>query len=223
MGYHGLIRALPVGAFGGAPGATFELAADVAALTHGAPSGFITAADGALLVVALLAEQDVHEGIAAAIRTIEEVDPESHHLDRYAQAAADGHRHPADLDVLQRHGVDRTAIGTLCAAVYVLTSFPGPEQIAEAISFAASAAGAGVATVAGALLGACHGIDALPVEMVSRLELAWVTDTLARDVVSEVTGAPGGHETLIETGPAEYRVSWADGDDPGWSRRYPGW
>lgn len=84
------------------------------------------------------------------------------------------------------------------AAVYVASSHSESEQVGEALRFAASAVGAGVAMVTGALLGALHGVDVLPVEVVSRLELAWATDTLARDLVAELSGAPGGRETLTE-------------------------
>ncbi|WP_409328935.1 hypothetical protein [Trujillonella humicola] len=46
---------------------------------------------------------------------------------------------------------------------------------------------------------------------------------LARDLVSELSEAPGGREPLKETRPGEYQVSWLEGDDPGWWQRYPGW
>ncbi|MGY1793086.1 ADP-ribosylglycohydrolase family protein [Geodermatophilus sp. SYSU D00525] len=222
-GYHGLIRALPVGALGVDPHATFELAADVAALTHGKPRGHIAAADGALIAAALLSARDLQEGIAQALGAIAAVDRDSHSVNLYAQAAVDGQREPADAAVLKRHGVDRTAQGTLRAAVYVASSYSGSGQVAEALRVAASAAGPGVAMVTGALLGALHGVDVLPVDVVSRLELAWATDTLARDLVAEFSGAPGGHETLTETRPGEYQVTWLERDDSGWWERYPGW
>lgn len=222
-GYHGLIRALPVGALGTPPHETFDLALDVAALTHGAPSGFITAADAALIAATLLSADDLSAGIAQAIRTIEIVDPDSHHLDRYAEAAADGDRAPADGAVLRRHGADRTAISSLSAALYVMTSFPRPEQIFEALDFAGSTAGGGVAAVSGALLGAFHGVDALPVAAVSRLDTAWVTDTLARDLITELTQAPGGHDALEATKEGTYQTTRVNGADPDWAKRYPGW
>ncbi|MFJ7096509.1 hypothetical protein ACIQWL_40770 [Streptomyces mirabilis] len=48
--------------------------------------------------------------------------------------------------------------------------------------------------MAGALLGAAHGAEALPVGLVSRHELAWVLDTLARDLVAQLTDSPSGSE-----------------------------
>lgn len=74
----------------------------------------------------------------------------------------------------------------------------------------ASPHGRGAATVAGALFGAANGIGSLPQWAVSRLEIGWVADRLARDAFAEVTSSPGG---------TEYTAA----DDPTWWGRYPGW
>ncbi|HEY0696184.1 MAG TPA: hypothetical protein VGD43_00060, partial [Micromonospora sp.] len=106
---------------------------------------------------------------------------------------------------------DATAMSALSGGVYVALSLPLPDQVREALSFAASAGDGGqVATVAGALLGTAHGVDALPVDWLSRLELAWVGDILARDLVAEFgLGPPGSGRS----GAADRR----------WWDRYPGW
>lgn len=79
-----------------------------------------------------------------------------------------------------------------------------------ALQFATSASdGASGACVTGALLGAVHGFEALPVDLVSRHELAWVLDTLARGMLSEIVDSPSG---------SEYVAGW----DPYWWDRYPG-
>ena len=38
------------------------------------------------------------------------------------------------------------------------------------------------------------GVFALPVDLVSRLELAWVADVLAQDLISEFVDSPSGSE-----------------------------
>jgi len=77
----------------------------------------------------------------------------------------------------------------MMGGVYTAISFPEPGDLLEALGFAARLPrGRGAVAVAGALLGAVHGVHALPVELVSRLELNWVLDTLACDVVDEVRG-----------------------------------
>ncbi|MEU2063289.1 hypothetical protein [Streptomyces sp. NPDC013455] len=67
-----------------------------------------------------------------------------------------------------------------------------------------------VACVTGALLGAVHGAEALPAGLVSRHELAWALDTLARDLTAQIDDSPSG---------SEYIKGW----DPNWWDRYPGW
>jgi ADP-ribosylglycohydrolase len=73
-------------------------------------------------------------------------------------------------------------------------SCPGADAVADTLRSARSAPASaqGVGPVAGALLGARFGVEALPVEDVSRLELGWTVDTLARDLVARVLDRPGG-------------------------------
>ncbi|WP_196467463.1 hypothetical protein [Planomonospora sp. ID91781] len=81
----------------------------------------------------------------------------------------------------------------------------------EALTFAAAAPdGDSVTAVTGALLGALYGVDIWPVELISRLELVWVMDTLARDLALQITESPAGGE-------------YESGEDPFWWDRYPGW
>lgn len=95
------------------------------------------------------------------------------------------------------------------ALAYGQLAAASSSELAEALAMAAPH-GRGATTVAGALFGAAHGIGALPEGSVSRLEIGWVADRLARDAFAEVTSSPGG----TEYSPAE---------DPTWWGRYPGW
>lgn len=80
-----------------------------------------------------------------------------------------------------------------------------------ALRFAARAPdGDSVACMTGALLGAAHGFEALPVDLVSRHELAWVLDCLAHDLLTPFADSPAGD-------------GYSSGWDPHWSARYPGW
>ena len=117
---------------------------------------------------------------------------------------------PADTGRLARLAPDATAPSALLGGLYAAASFPGRGQVGSALRFAAGAPdGDSVACVAGALLGAAHGAEALPVELVSRHEPALVLDTLARDLVAQLTDSPSG---------SEYVKGW----DPHWWGRSPG-
>ncbi|MFF5157465.1 hypothetical protein ACFY3N_14600 [Streptomyces sp. NPDC000348] len=60
------------------------------------------------------------------------------------------------------------------------------------------------------MLGAVYGIEARPVDLVSRHELSWVLDTLARDPLLQILDSPSG---------SEYVEGWGSC----WWSRCPGW
>jgi hypothetical protein len=64
--------------------------------------------------------------------------------------------------------------------------------------------------VTGALLGAVHGYVALPVDLLSRRELTWVLDTLARDLLSEMKNSPSVSEYVPGGGPGRTATSTAE-------------
>ncbi|WP_208869558.1 ADP-ribosylglycohydrolase family protein [Micromonospora cremea] len=206
IGAHGLTRALPAGlcTWWQSPGA---LGASLAALSHGG-SAMAAAALGATMIHLIDLGNDV---AGAAMR--------AHHMphgswpgttaDTLAPALAAAEAKPAQAAELARLAAGNTAHGALLGGVYVAVSFPEREQVRDALLFASSAGAKHAATVAGALLGAAHGPDALPVDWLSRLELAWVADTLARDYVTQVEHSPSGAEYVEAT-------------DPHWWGRYLG-
>ncbi|MGW0434926.1 hypothetical protein ACWDV4_20600 [Micromonospora sp. NPDC003197] len=128
-----------------------------------------------------------------------------------APALAAARSTPGQPAELARLAPDAKAISALAGGVYVAASFPSRETIRDALRFAASAAAGGhVATVAGAMLGTALGPDSLPVDWLSRVELVWVADTLARDLLRQEAESPSGADCN-------------PGTDPHWWSRYPGW
>ncbi|MFJ4185117.1 ADP-ribosylglycohydrolase family protein [Kitasatospora sp. NPDC089509] len=220
-GAHALTRGLALGVLHHLSGPTGCAAAvrETAALTHGAPEAQEAAVAAAGLVAHCLAEDDPFRTWTAS-RVGEE-----HPIDALVRPPAMPHPAGPDpvLDLLKAPGAvadhgqlawiapDATASSALLGALLVVSRFPGRDTVDAALRFAAGAPdGSSVAATAGALLGAAHGVDALPVELLSRLELGWVLDTLARDLLQQYVDSPGGGEYL----PAR---------DPHWWERYPGW
>jgi hypothetical protein len=139
----------------------------------------------------------VRGALLAGIRSLVKADSyltteEQHQLDAALQGAED---HPADPERLAQLAPDATAPSALLGGVHVAAFFPGRDQVGAALRFAAGAPdGDSVACTTGALLGAAHCFEALPVDLVSRHELAWVLDSPATwsshtDVAT--TGQPG--------------------------------
>ncbi|MFV8182376.1 MULTISPECIES: ADP-ribosylglycohydrolase family protein [unclassified Streptomyces] len=222
-GHHALTRGLPI-AVTGLQGITQADA--IAALTHGDPAGRSAAVHAAALAHYCLtvADADVESGRSAVRDALQAgiaalaprderrslVATDEEHS-RLAEAFRHAVNEPADPSRLAQLAPDPTAPSALLGALYVAASFPDRAALPTALDFAAKAPdGESVACVAGALLGAVHGVEALPVALVSRHELAWVLDTLARDLVLELDDSPSG---------GEYVKGW----DPHWWERYPGW
>ncbi|GAA2257294.1 hypothetical protein GCM10010415_18370 [Streptomyces atrovirens] len=218
-GCHALTRALPISAIGEEGAA---LASETAALTHGdAAARSATVRATALLHHCLTGSSEGAHRSVTADRSVRETlrtgiaalpppgrDDERDHLMKVFRYAVE---QPADTGLLVRLAPDATAPSALHGGLYAAVSFPGRADFRNALRFAAGAPdGDSVACVTGAVLGAVHGIEALPVDLVSRHELSWVLDTLARDLLLQILDSPSG---------SEYVEGW----DPHWWSRYPGW
>ncbi|MFF4523168.1 ADP-ribosylglycohydrolase family protein [Streptomyces bluensis] len=222
-GCHALTRTLPLAVTG--LGGIAQAGA-LAALTHGDTAAQAATTHAAILVHHCLthpdpepgplsprsggsAQEALHAGITALASFGKRItDDEHRHLSAAFRHAVD---EPADAGRLARLAPDATAPSALLGGLYAAASFPDRADFRAALEFAAGAPdGDSVACVAGALLGAAHGVEALPVDLVSRHELAWVLDTLACDLLLEDEDSPSG---------SEYVKGW----DPHWWHRYPGW
>ena len=125
---------------------------------------------------------------------------------------------PCVPQVLERLAPDKTSWSALAGGLYVALSFPDEDTIAEAIEFAGWAPdGDSVAAVAGAVLGARHGYEALPSNWVNRLELGWVMDRLATDLAAEIVEHQGGQAWKADSFDVPARIL-----DPWWDTKYPG-
>ncbi|WP_351233199.1 ADP-ribosylglycohydrolase family protein [Streptomyces sp. NPDC002133] len=214
-GWHAVGRTLPLAGLGTAEAVRQwdKHARDIAALTHGDPTAQSAAAHATVLTRHCLTGDAVRDALKAGLSTLHTTDgtiADAEHA-RIATALAEAVEHPADPARLARLAPDATAPSALLGGLYTAASFPDHADVHAALRFAAAAPdGESVACVTGAVLGATHGIEALPLNLVSRHELTWVLDTLARDLLAEVSDAPSG---------SEYVQGW----DPHWWSRYPGW
>jgi hypothetical protein len=236
-GCHALTRTLPMAVFGfrrtgSTPGREpwLRQAREIAALTHGDPAAHSAAVCAALLVRYCLtsvpsstansfsgaAPRDpaqVRDALRAGINALMEggpgiADGDPDRADAVFRLALDA---PADPGELARLAPNPSAPAALLGGLYVAATHPDRADLDAALRFAAGAPdGASVACVAGALLGAAHGVHALPPDLLGRHELGWVLDTLAGDLLSQLIDPPAGTE-------------YTPAPDPHWRRRYPGW
>jgi len=186
-GHHALTLRLPLAAVAAPPDWTRE----AVLATHGHPDALQAAVAGVELARAVLGSGSVPDALQAVPEPL---------LD---DVRSGGHS-PAGL------APDHSAVSALRGGAELAAGCLGPATIAQTLSAARELPVPGaVGPVAGALLGAAHGVEALPVELVARLELGWAVDTLARDLVAQVEERPGGSE-------------YQQPADRHWWSRYPG-
>jgi ADP-ribosylglycohydrolase len=217
-GAHAAVRGLVVGMLGWPVAGghwtseqVAQLGREVGALTHGDRRGYDAAALAALLAAAC----GQTGGLGPAVeRTVDEapaqdIDPRL--VEAMLQGWRSSRQEPADAARLRRLVPDRSAQSAIAGGVYAATSFDEAGDAAEPFGLLSRSGVSGeAAAFAGALIGAVRGVDGLPADRVSRLELAWVLDTLATDLITELTEHPSGSEYDPAT-------------DPRWWSRYPGW
>jgi ADP-ribosylglycohydrolase len=185
-GHHALTRTLPL-ACTDVPDRWTE---EVVSMTHGHPDAVQSALTGVTLARAATSARSVADAVASL----------SHPL---LDGVLDG-RPLHDL------APDHKARSALRGGAALAATCADPSAIADTLHRARHLpAPAAVGPIAGALLGAVHGVEALPVEFVGQLELAWPMEVLARDLVSQLEDGPSGHE-------------YQRAADPHWWDRYPG-
>ena len=213
-GCQALLRSFPIAAFlrGTSLAGLDDFARVAASITHddgvnNAPTGF------AVRLAAACLQSDSFQ--RAFDTTIGDGVPGD--FDRLVELLIDdGMAQPCVPQLLERLAPNKTASAALAGGIYVALSFPDLDTIDEALEFAGWAPdGDSVAAVAGALLGAVHGYEALPTALCVRLELGWVMDTLARDLAKQTTENQAGDGWKGDGyGP--------DPIDPWWDTKYPG-
>ncbi len=190
------------------------VARDVAAYTHGLEAQVIAVALTRALAECLasgrvqgLCALDTLPGLYEDVPTIDDVLAVRSALGTLAEQAIP--YPPVTELALQglpsgpRTALRATAEGLRCALMH-----PGRDEVAKAVREALDTGQPAAAAVAGALVGAAHGLDAFPVDAVSRLDVGHVADQLATDVYTQLTAPPTARDSATVDA---------------WLHRYPAW
>ena len=187
-----LLRAVPIGlSYSHDPNRIVELGVNTAALTHGNEVAWM--ASGALaLIISLIIHRElsITEAVNKTLKALDKSFPDSrtvvYELSRTIRSAVSlASSASSDLDAIHALGEgwvanEALAIGILCALRY-------ENDIAGAMTFAANHGGnsSTTAAIAGMLVGARIGFNAIPDRFVDRLELVDVILELADDVTTD--------------------------------------
>ena len=187
-----LLRAVPIGlSYSRDPNRIVELGANTAALTHGNEVAWM--ASGALaLIISLIIHQElsITEAVNKTLKALDKSFPDSrtvmnelsytiHSAMSLASSAS------SDLDAI--HALGKGWVADEALAIGILCALRHENDIAGAMTFAANHGGDSnnTAAIAGTLVGARIGFNAIPDRFVDRLEIVDVILELADDVTTD--------------------------------------
>lgn len=187
-----LLRAVPIGlSYFRDPKRIVELGANTAALTHGNEVAWMSS--GALaLIISLIIHQElsITEAVNKTLKALDESFPNSrtvvYELSRTIRSAVSlASSASSDLDAI--HALGKGWVADEALAIGLLCALHHENDIAGAMTFAANHGGDSnnTAAIAGTLVGARIGFNAIPDRFVDRLELVDVILELADDVTTD--------------------------------------
>jgi ADP-ribosyl-[dinitrogen reductase] hydrolase len=177
-------------------GDTFELARKASALTHGHPTGQLAAATLAVLLERLFDGESLDDAVEGSICAHIDFAPDGETIPALRLAQRLSASEPPSPELVEQIGGGWTAEEAL--AIGVCCALAHPEDFAAGVRLAVNHSGDSDSTgsIAGAILGALNGVDAIPAEWLRELEL--------RDVITQVA------DDLFQPDKAD-------------RERYPGW
>jgi len=185
----GVMRVAPVGLFywrlgqNESPQDAFRLGTELAALTHGHPTGALTAGVMAVLIMALTDGASLSEALVAAKRILR-AEPSHDETLRAIEIAEElANSGLAHEDAIAKLGQGGTAEEVLAISIYcALVARNFRQGVILAVNHDGDSASTGA--IAGNLLGTIHGVKAIPAKWLEPLELRDVITELAQDLYS---------------------------------------
>jgi ADP-ribosylglycohydrolase len=189
-GCGGVMRVAPVGLAGRS---SFNLGCDVAAITHGHPSGFLAAGFFAAVIDGVVMGESLEQAIAAAtddLRARPDHEECLHAVEAAVRLARQGPPTPESVETLGGGWVaeEALAIALFCS----LTARDFADGVILAVKHGGDSDSTGAMT--GNILGALGGKDAIPVRWLDPLELRHEIEEVAVDLFRHFGTRDGGRD-----------------------------
>ena len=181
-GCGGVMRVAPVGLACSDIEKAFQLGCEAAAVTHGHPTGFLSAGHLAALVSGLLSEKPLAAALVDANRVLAQR-PQHDECLRAVEQAADlsQHRSPSP-EMLEHLGAGWVAEEALAIGLYCALTADDDFRTGALLAVNHSGDSDSTGSICGAVIGAQTGIDGVPNEWRTGLELRTVIEEIAADL-----------------------------------------
>lgn len=185
-GCGGAMRAAPIGLyFWNDTEKAFRMGCESAAITHGHPSGYLSAGVLAAIISCILRGMDVKNATLSAMRILKNYDGS-----RECYSALNKAIFLAESDVLPLEAVSRIGLGKVgeeAVAIAIYCSLVHESSFKNAVCLAVNHDGDSDSTgaICGSIMGALLGINAIPRKWVKQLEFAPIISAVAGDLFNQ--------------------------------------
>lgn len=164
-------------------------ALEVAGFTHGHKTGQVSAVALTLIIYELMNGADLQTSVEASIEQITPLNGSQETTTALQRAMFQAAASPRSAETLESLGGGWIGEEALAIAVYSALSYPNPESILDALSLAVSHSGDSDSTgaICGNILGALHGVHALPQALLNDLEGLSTIRKLGKEFIQEFT------------------------------------
>lgn len=189
-GCGGVMRVAPVGLFYPKE-SSFSLAADFAALTHGHPSGYLSAGALAYMIALIIKGQDIDTAVE---NTLVELEGHENHEEcsrTLIQALELSKSDLSDVDAIFQLGEGWVGEEALAISVYCALKYENDFKKALITSVNHNGDSDSTGAITGNILGAYLGLSKIPTDWFERVELKEILIQMADDLL---IGYQGGRE-----------------------------
>lgn len=182
-GCGGVMRVAPAGLFYPKEEA-FQMAGDFAALTHGHPSGYLSAGALAFIIASIIDGEDIE---AAALSSLKELEKHKGHEEcsKALKEAIDlSHSNIKPLDAITRLGEGWVGEEALAISVYCALKYGDDFKLALMTAVNHNGDSDSTGAITGNLLGAYLGVNSIPKDWIGKVELKDEIAQIADDLLS---------------------------------------
>lgn len=181
-GCGGVMRVAPAGLFYRKEKA-FKMGAEFAALTHGHPSGYLSAGALAYLIASIIEGQDFETAVKDTLRELEAYDNHEECTRRLTQAQELSMSNLSDAEAITQLGEGWVGEEALGISVYCALKYQGDFEKALIAAVNHDGDSDSTGAITGNILGAYLGLSKIPPAWIETIELKEVLIQIAEDLL----------------------------------------